>query len=35
MSDDEFSAAQGITMAVIISLVFWGAILFGTMLWLS
>jgi hypothetical protein len=35
MSDDEFSAARGITTAVIISLVFWGTILFGAMLWLS
>lgn len=35
MKDDDFSTARGIANAVLISLVFWGAIMFGTMLWLS
>lgn len=35
MKDQDFSVAQGITVAVVVSLVFWGAIVFGAMLWLS
>lgn len=35
MKDDDFNTARGITTAVLVSLVFWAAMVFGAMLWLS
>jgi hypothetical protein len=35
MKDDDFNTARGITTAVLVSLVFWAALLLGAKIWLS